>query len=338
MSKTELHTALYWELTNNKAKCNLCPHYCVLTNGKTGICKVRINIENKLYTLAFGNLCAANIDPVEKKPLFHFLPSSKTFSIAINGCNFHCYNCQNWNISQSPPENNIGITTPLQIVNSAIKNNCKSISYTYTEPTIFYEFMLATAKLAKKYGLKNIMVSNGFINNEPLLELCKYLDAANIDLKCFDNNVYKKLTGGSLQPVLETINTLHKNNVWLEITNLIIPEYSNNITIIKDMCKWLFNNNLSEVPLHFSRFFPTYKLDELFPTPVHILEQAMKIAKNEGIAHVYVGNVINNDGENTFCNNCNKLLIKRIGYNVTEKYIINNKCKYCGKRITGIWD
>lgn len=337
MSLTNIHPALYWELINNTIKCKLCPHNCILTNGKTGICKVRVNIDNKLYTLAYGNLCAANIDPIEKKPLFHFLPSTKTFSIAINGCNFHCYNCQNWNISQSSPDDNVKITTPQQIVESALKNNCKSISYTYTEPTIFYEFMLETAKLAKIHGLKNIIVSNGFINSEPLLELCKYIDAANIDLKCFDNNVYKKLTGGKLQPILETINTLHNNNVWLEITNLVIPDYTDDLNSIKKMCKWLYDNKLSEIPLHFSRFFPIYKLNESSPTPIEKLKEAMLIAKNEGITYVYIGNIHEQDSENTYCNICNKLLIKRIGFNVIENHIVDNKCKFCGNNINGIW-
>lgn len=332
-----MHSALYWEKINCKIKCILCPHNCILTNDKTGICKVRKNINNELYTLAFGNLCAANIDPVEKKPLFHFLPSSKTFSIAISGCNFHCYNCQNWEISQSAPESTAEIMTPKQIVESALINNCSSISYTYTEPTIFYEFMLETSKLAKNSGLKNVMVSNGFINKDPLLELCKYLDAANIDLKCFNNIMYKKITGGSLYPVLETINTIHNNNVWLEITNLIIPEYSDNLNVIKNMCKWLFENNLSEVPLHFSRFFPTYKLTEVNATSINTLNQAMSIAFEEGLKYVYAGNVNNHKNENTYCKDCNKLLIKRIGYNVIENNIFNSKCKFCGNKINGVW-
>ncbi len=338
MSKTELHPALYWELTNNGIQCELCPHYCTLKEGKTGICRTRKNIDNKLFTSAFGNLCASSIDPIEKKPLFHFLPSSKTFSIAINGCTFRCLNCQNWNISQSQPEDSLEIVTPLQIVNSAIKNNCNSISYTYSEPVVFYEYMLETAKIAKSYGLKNIMVSNGYINREPLQELINYIDAANIDLKCFDEKTYKKLTGGSLQPILETIKTLHKSKVWLEITYLIIPAHTDNLNSIKELCKWLFDNKLSEVPLHFSRFFPTYKLDTLPPTPTETLKQAMLIAKSEGIKYVYIGNVREQNSENTFCNKCNKLLIKRIGYNVTENHIINNKCEFCYNYINGVWN
>lgn len=333
-----MYPAIYWEITKGKIKCKLCPHNCIITNNKIGICKVRKNIDNKLYTVAFGNLCAANIDPIEKKPLFHFLPSSKTFSIAINGCNFHCYNCQNWNISQFPSQDNVRITSPQQIVESAIKNNCKSISYTYTEPTIFYEFMLETAKLAKEKGLKNIIVSNGFINKEPLLELCKYIDAANIDLKCFDEITYKKLTGGSLNSVLETIITLHQNNVWLELTNLLIPDYTDDLSNIKKMCKWLYENDLSEVPLHFSRFFPTYKLNEPAPTPIETLNKAYTVAKNEGITYVYIGNVNEHENENTYCNKCKKLLIKRIGFNVITNNIVNTNCKFCNNKIKGIWN
>lgn len=331
--------ALYWHNVTNGIKCNLCPHECFIKTGHHGICKTRINIDNVLFTKANGNICSASIDPIEKKPLFHFLPSSKTFSIAIEGCTFHCLNCQNFSISQKgPAEIPKYNLTPKEIVEFAIKNNCKSISFTYSEPIVFYEFMLETAMLAKQSGVKTVMISNGYINNVPLLEISKYLDAANIDLKCFDDNIYKKLTGGKLFSVLETIKTLKEKGVWLEITNLIIPGWTDNLNAIREMCKWLYENNLDEVPLHFNRFYPTYKLSNLPPTNSDTLFKAVDIAKQEGLKYVYLGNIMNNNTEDTYCYNCNKTLVKRNYFTVTENLIENGKCIYCENLISGIWE
>ncbi|PIP54306.1 MAG: AmmeMemoRadiSam system radical SAM enzyme [Bacteroidetes bacterium CG23_combo_of_CG06-09_8_20_14_all_32_9] len=338
LNKLKLHPALYWELTQDGIKCRLCPHECLIKKEKIGICKTRVNVENKLFTKAFGNICSISIDPIEKKPLFHFSPSSETFSIAIGGCTFRCLNCQNYSISQKDPESvEQYYLSPEQIVTKAIKNNCNSISYTYSEPVAFFEFMLETANIARSKGINNIMVSNGYINHKPLAELSQYLDAANIDLKTFDNTIYKKISGGSLQPVLDTLIMLHEKGVWLEITYLIIPEWSDNLNSIREMCNWLFANNFSDVPLHFSRFFPTYKLDDLPPTPVEILVKAMEIAKQEGIKYVYFGNVREQNGENTYCYNCKELLIKRTGFNVLENHISNGKCNYCNSIVPGMW-
>ncbi|MBI5541959.1 MAG: AmmeMemoRadiSam system radical SAM enzyme [Bacteroidia bacterium] len=331
--------ALYWHSVTNGIKCKLCPHECLIKTGNHGICKTRININNVLFTKAFGNICSASIDPIEKKPLFHFLPSSKTFSFAIEGCTFHCLNCQNFSISQKEPEEISKYNfTPSEIVKFAIKNNCTSISFTYSEPVVFYEFMLETAKQAKQSGIRTVMVSNGYINKLPLEELSQFIDAANIDLKCFDENIYKKLTGGKLSAVLETIKTLKEKGVWLEITNLIIPEWTDNIGSIKEMCKWLFKNNLSEVPLHFSRFYPTFKLINLPPTNTDILLKAVDIAKQEGLKYVYLGNIMNNDNEDTHCYSCNKSLVKRNYFTITENLIENGKCIYCDNLISGIWE
>ncbi len=330
--------ALYWEYSQNAIKCKLCPHECIINDGHSGICKTRINIDNQLYTKAFGNICSASIDPIEKKPFFHFLPSTKTFSVAIEGCTFHCLNCQNFSISQTEPTKISKYNlTPLEIVEFVLKNNYNSISFTYSEPVVFYEFMLETAKQAKLSGIKTIMISNGYINKLPLQELSKYLDAANIDLKCFDDNIYKKLTGGKLNSVLETIKTLKENGVWLEITNLIIPNWTDNLNSIREMCKWLFKNNLAEFPLHFSKFYPTYKLIDLPPTNSEILFKAIEIAKEEGIKYIYTGNINIENTEDTYCTFCNKLLIKRSGFTVIENKISKDSCIFCGKIISGIW-
>lgn len=329
-------TKYFTKLENNKVRCDLCPHSCILSEGEIGLCNARQNIAGEMQSLSYGKIVALHNDPVEKKPLYHFLPGTTTLSLGTAGCNLHCKNCQNYTISQASPLN-IEYTniTPQQIVELAKKYNSKSISYTYNEPTVFYEFMLETAKLAHEAGIKNIMVSNGYINKEPLLELIPYLDAANIDLKCFDNKLYRSLTSATLKPVLETILLLKQHNVWIEITNLIIPEYTDNIEMISSMCEWLVENNLQEVPLHFSRFFPAYKLNNHYPTPVETIYKAAEIAKAKGIKYVYIGN-IRTEETNTFCPTCKEILITRKGYssNINK---FEGICPKCGTKISGIW-
>jgi pyruvate formate lyase activating enzyme len=328
----------YSKLEQKKIKCTLCPHECILNIGQTGICRTRKNIDGKLYTLAFSNPVAINIDPIEKKPLYHFLPTSRTFSIATAGCNLRCKNCQNATISQVSPEqtNNYNLE-PKQIIDSALKNNCKSIAYTYTDPVVFYEYALETAKLAKKNGLKNIIVSAGYINQKPLEELCQFIDAANIDLKSFDDNLYKKLNSARLQPVLETLKTLRKKNIWLEITNLLIPGFNDNEQMIDKMTKWLAKNGFDETPLHFSKFYPTYKLSNIAPTPLETIEKAIQIARQNGLKYIYGGNIWGHNSENTYCPNCNNIIISRNSYNTKIKAIENGKCTFCGKKINGVW-
>lgn len=331
--------ALYWEPVENGVRCKLCPHECFLKEGKTGICKTRVNIENSLCTTAYGNLCSLSIDPIEKKPLFHFLPSSQTLSLAIEGCTFRCVNCQNYTISQTQPENNSKFHfLPEKIIEMAMKNNCASISYTYSEPVVFYEYMLETAKLAKQNGIKNVMVSNGYINPEPLFELCNYLDAANIDLKSFDNNVYKKLAGGSLEPIKNTLKILLEKGVWIEITNLVIPKWTDDKNSIKEMSEWLVANNFSNTPLHFSRFYPNYKLMDVSPTSYETLVEAQKITLSSGMKYVYLGNTRNENGENTVCHKCGEVLISREGFSIKKNKIRAGKCCNCGEEISGTWD
>jgi len=330
--------AYYYSKMGKNVKCHLCPNRCLLEPDGRSICRNKVNKNGKLYTLAYGNPCAVHIDPIEKKPLFHFLPSTKAFSIATAGCNFRCLNCQNWTISQSRPEETQNYDLmPEKVVQATIDNNCKSIAYTYSEPTAFYEYMLDTSKLARKKGIKNLWITNGYINEEPLKELCKYMDAANVDLKSFKEKTYNELNTGSLQPVLNTLKILKKQNVWFEVTNLVVPTWTDDLDMIREMCEWLVKNIGTDYPLHFSRFHPMYKLTHLPQTPVKILEDARKIAIDTGLKFVYIGNVPLHKAENTYCPSCNKILIERRGYSITQNNIDNGVCKFCGERIAGVW-
>jgi pyruvate formate lyase activating enzyme len=328
--------ALYYQKKKDYVQCLLCPHLCKIKDDEVGICGVRKNIKGKLFSLVYGKAISVQIDPIEKKPLFNFLPGSKAFSVGTVGCNLRCKHCQNWQISQvRPDEYPMGDLPPKKIVEAALENNCEVIAYTYNEPTIFYEYMIDTAKLAKKKGIKNIMVSNGFINKEPLAELIKYIDAANIDLKGFTEDFYKKITSSRLGPVLDTIKFLN-NKIWLEITNLIIPTLNDDPKKIKEMCQWIVDNVGKDVPLHFSRFFPYYKLGHLPPTQPNSLTNARDIAKKLGIKYVYIGNMYTEDGENTRCSKCNELLVERSGYSIVANNIKANKCQ-CKEKIAGVW-
>ena len=328
----------YRTLPENRVQCLLCPYNCVLLPGQRGQCGVRENRGGKLYTLVYGRIVAYHIDPIEKKPFYHVLPASGSFSIATAGCNLHCKFCQNWDISQRKPEElDFRLLLPEDIVNLAIKYKCKSIAYTYSEPIVFYELVEDTAKLAKRKGLLNLMVTAGYINEEPLKELCKYIDAANVDLKGFTPEYYQNVVYGDLSTVLNTLKIMKENGVWVEITNLIVPTLNDDPQTIRKMCKWIKENLGPDVPLHFSRFYPMYKLRNLPPTPVSTLEKAVNIAKEEGLNYVYIGNVPGHPMENTYCPKCGHILIKRRGYMILENNIIDGKCKFCGNPIPGIW-
>lgn len=338
VNKKNYKLAMFQEETARGVMCNICPNECVLKEGELSDCRNRIVKDGKLYTMAYGNPCAVHLDPVEKKPLYHFLPSTFTFSIATAGCNMACLNCQNWTISQtSPEETRNHDLMPARVVENTLRNNCESISYTYSEPITFYEYMFDTATLARQSELKNIMVSNGYIEKEPLIQLCSVIDAANIDLKSFNDKTYLRLTGGKLDPVLETLKTMKEHKVWLEITNLIVPEWTDKMDEIREMCKWLYANGFSDTPLHFSRFTPMYKLEQLPPTPVSILNQAWDIAKEEGLKHVYIGNVPGTHASDTWCDNCGKKVIERRGYTIISNNIVNGRCKFCNSEINGVW-
>lgn len=336
----EKHTreAMFYRPTARGMKCQICPNECQIEPGEYGDCRTRLNKDNKLSTIAYGNPCAVHVDPIEKKPLYHFLPQSRTFSIATAGCNLACLNCQNWEISQaSPLDTRNHDLMPDAVVQAAEKYNCRSIAYTYSDPVAFYEYTYDTARLAKTAGLKNVIVSAGYINPEPLRELCSFIDAANIDLKSFSNEIYEMLNAGTLQPVLDTLKILKDGGVWLEITNLIVPDWTDDPDMIRRMCGWLAENGFSSCPIHFSRFHPQYKLAQLPPTPLNTLEEAYKIAKSAGLNHVFLGNVPGTGAQHTTCPECGKLLIKRAGFKILENKLEKGHCPGCQTRIAGVW-
>ncbi len=330
--------ALFYTETPKGIRCLICPNECDIKEGEAGDCRNRVNKNGKLWSIAYGNPCAIHVDPIEKKPLNHFLPGSKAFSIATAGCNLACLNCQNWTISQkSPNETKNFDLMPDKVVDSCIKNNCESIAYTYSEPITFYEYTYDTSVLARQAGIKNVLVSAGYINREPLLKLCKITDAANIDLKSFSDEIYLKLNAGKLQPVLDTLITMKKEGVWLEITNLVVPSWTDNLEMIKKMCGWLARNGLDEAPLHFSRFMPFHKLTLLPPTPVNILQSARETALSEGLKYVYIGNVPGIGTENTTCPKCKKNVVERRGYSILKNNLNDGKCNSCYAKIAGVW-
>lgn len=332
--------ALFYDRLENKSvQCGLCPRMCLIPDGKRGFCGVRENQNGRLVALSFAKAVSFNDrDPIEKKPLFHFLPSTRTFSVATAGCNLRCKFCQNWEISQKRPEEvRFVYLEPADLVRLARDSGAPTIAYTYSEPTIFYEYMLQTAVLAKEAGLKNAMHSNGYINPEPLRKLAQYLDAANIDLKGFTEDYYAQLAEGRLAPVLASLRILKEAGVHVEITNLILSGYNDDDDSLKRMCVWIKENLGADTPVHFSRAFPMYQLTSINPTPVGTLERARDIAMQSGLRYVYVGNVAGHVAENTYCPKCKKVLIERKGYFIAQNNIEDGGCKFCGEKISGIW-
>jgi pyruvate formate lyase activating enzyme len=328
----------YSVTTPKGVKCQICPNNCILKEGLDSICRTHVVKDGKLYTIAYGNPCSVHTDPIEKKPLFHFLPATSSFSIATAGCNFACLNCQNWEISQQGPNDTRNVELfPEKVVDQALKSGCKSIAYTYSEPIAFYEYMFDTARLARAHGIKNLLISNGYINEKPLKDLSKYIDAANINLKSFSEETYAKLNGGSLQPILNTLKILKAEGVWLEITNLIVPGWTDDLNMIKEMCEWLVVNGFADNPLHFSRFHPLYKLTSLPYTPLETLDKARNIALKTGIRYVYIGNVPGTAAENTFCPTCKKIVIERRGFTILANNLNHDACKFCNAKIAGVW-
>jgi pyruvate formate lyase activating enzyme len=331
--------AMYQVETPKGIRCQICPNECTLKEGELSDCRNRRVYQGKLHTIAYGNPCAIHVDPIEKKPLYHFYPESQAFSIATAGCNLACLNCQNWTISQSSPEETKNYELfPDQVVAQAKKYNCSSIAYTYSEPITWYEYMFNTGKAAREAGIRNVLVSAGYINQEPLLNLCSIIDAANIDLKSMDDNIYLKLNAGKLQPVLDTLKTLKDQGVWLEITNLIIPSWTDDPDMIRRMCGWLAENGFSDTPLHFSRFHPQYKLQRLPVTPLKTLENAKEAALSEGLKFIYIGNVPGSSAVHTLCPGCGKRLVERSGYRIKSMLISHNTCPDCSEPIPGHWN
>jgi len=288
--------------------------------------------------MVYGEPCAVNTDPVEKKPLYHFMPGSKTFSVGTAGCNLACKNCQNASISQVTPDEvphyNL---SPEKLVDMAERQGSKIIAYTYTEPVTFIEYVYDTATIARKRGIKNVIVTAGYINKAPLLDLVPVIDAANIDLKSFDDNVYKDLNAGRLSVILRTIEILKEQGVWLELTYLIVPQWSDDEQMIRNMCRWMVDNGMQDVPLHFSRFFPTYQLIHLPPTPEKVMQRAWQIAAEEGLHYVFLGNMPATGKEHSFCPSCGKPVIRRGGFAVKENVMSGGKCLHCGEAIAGVW-
>jgi len=329
----------YEKLENKMVKCNLCPNFCRLHEGAIGNCKARKNINGKLYSIVYGKVSALHIDPVEKKPLYHFFPGTQIYSISTTGCNLKCKFCQNWQISQSYPEEvETKYLSPEEIIKDIKSKNIKSIAFTYAEPTIFYEYMLDIAKLAKKNGIKTVVISAGYINQEPLKQLLPYIDAYKIDFKGFSDEFYKKLTSGKLQPILETMKTIKKSGVWLEIVNLVIPGYNDSEENIKNLALWIKENLGTDVPLHFTRFHPDYKLKNVPATPTQTLQKARKIAMEIGLKYVYTGNVIDIEGSTTYCPKSKEPGIVRNGFFVIKNNIDEEgKCPD-GSKIPGVWN
>lgn len=339
MEEDKIKEAMFYEKLGDKAvHCFLCSHHCKIAEGKRGICSVRENISGTLYSLVYGKLIAAAVDPIEKKPLFHFLPGSQAYSVATVGCNFRCLNCQNYDISQmtKPQKPIVGEeVSPGEVVEAAKRFKCQSIAYTYTEPTIFCEYAYDIAKLAKKEGIRNVFVSNGYITEEALREMAPYLDADNVDLKSFSDEFYRNVCGASLEPVLNAIK-LHKElGIWVEITTLVIPSLNDSEENFRKIAQFI--KDLDEnIPWHVSRFYPAYRLPDVPPTPVHVLNMARKIGLEVGLNYVYQGNVPG-EGENTHCPKCGKLLIKRLGFEVIENNMEGSRCRYCDAEIEGSW-
>ena len=282
----------YRTLEDGRTECQLCPHHCRIEEGKTGLCRSRRNERGVLVSEVYAKPCSLAIDPVEKKPLYHFHPGTMCLSLACTGCNFRCLNCQNHEISQvSPADVDHYELSPSEVVSLCRKHHCPGIAYTYTEPLTYLEYIIDTARLAHEAGLWNILVTAGYVCQEPLADLLPYLDAANVDLKSFSDEIYQRVSGGRLQPVLDTILAMKRAGVWVEITNLIIPGVNDDLAMIRRMCRWLVANGLAEAPLHFSRFFPRFKMQDLPPTPLQTFKAARQVAEEEGVQHVYLGNV-----------------------------------------------
>lgn len=327
---------LYEKLDANYIKCKLCSHRCKIAPGKTGICGVRKNERGILYTTVYGSAIAANVDPIEKKPFYHFLPGSSAFSIATVGCNFRCGFCQNWQISQVRDSDYYRAyqLEPRKIIESALRANCASISYTYTEPTIFFEYAYNTAILAKENGLCNNFVTNGYMTKEAIDLIAPYLDAANVDLKSFRDEYYRKICKARLEPVLESIKYMKELNIWIEVTTLVIPGENDSEEELNDIAEFLAKLD-PEIPWHISRFHPDYQFTDHEATPLETLKKAYRIGQDHGLRYIYLGNVL--EGNDTICYNCGKTLIKRWYYSIVENNIKEGKCRFCGSEIAGIW-
>ena len=334
-----VEVGFYKKLPDARIRCEICPKQCEIADLERGYCGNKENRKGIYYSLVYGRCCSAHIDPIEKKPLFHYLPSTEAFSIAAAGCNFECKFCQNWQIAQYRPEQVEDFyLPPREVVSLAREKKCPTIAYTYSEPVVFYEYMLDTAKLGRSKGIGSVMISNGFINEAPLMELCRHLTGIKIDLKGFSEKFYKEYCSGELKPVLDTLKRLSTAGIWYEIVVLLIPTLNDSRDEIRQMCGWIKSELGVEVPVHFTRFHPMYKIQNLPSTPVKTLEEARAIARQTGLHYVYLGNVSGHEGENTYCPKCQEVVIGRVGFHIIKNALKKGACPSCGHRIPGVWE
>jgi pyruvate formate lyase activating enzyme len=330
--------AYYEKLPYKRIKCKLCPRECVIDDRERGYCGARENRGGVYYTLVHSRVVSAHVDPIEKKPLFHFHPASLAFSIATAGCNVNCKMCQNWEISQVRPEQVRAIyLPPEQVAAAARRNGCPVIAYTYSEPVIFYEYMLATADAAHAQGVLSVAITGGYIHEEPLKKLCKHLDAVKVDLKAFSPQFYKDIVNGELKPVLDALVTLRAQGMWTEIVYLVIPTLNDSDREFKGLAKWVKAELGPDVPVHFTRFHPEYLLKNLPPTPVPTLERAKAAADAEGLHYAYIGNVPGHPAENTVCPRCHRVVVERMGFQIGAVSIQKGRCRFCQQSIAGVW-
>lgn len=336
----DLKEASFWEaLEDGRVQCQLCPNRCVLADGQWGLCKARKNIGGRLYSMVYGKTTSINVDPIEKKPFYHFLPGEKAYSLATSGCNLACQFCQNWDIAQRFPDDlQSRYMSPEEVVGKAKESGAPIIAFTYNEPIVWYEYMLDIVKLAKKQGLKTVMVSGGFINKEPLQELIPYMDAIKVDLKGFRQEYYQEIVGGKLEPILETLKILKDSGIHYEIVTLLVTGKNDSEEEIRDECNWIKENLGVEVPLHFSRFHPDYKMMNIPPTPEETVKKARKVCMGQGLRYVYTGNIVDLEGSTTFCPDNGQPLIVRKGFFVTENRLNKEgESTDCPRRIVGVW-
>lgn len=319
-------------------RCDLCPKRCMIEPGQSGECRVRANLDGRLVALTYGHPCTVHVDPIEKKPFFHFLPASLSLSLATVGCNLHCRNCQNWEISQQNPEDVAAYRIdPARLAELGVEHDCRSVSYTYTDPVVYYEYAADSAVQVRAAGLKNTLVTAGYINKEPWRELCLLVDAVRIDLKAMSDTFYREICDATLQPVLDSLVTAHTLGLHAEVINLLIPTLNDDDRDIEALCSWLVTNLSPEIPLHFSRFFPNYQMKNLPPTPAATMLRAREIAKTAGLYYVYLGNILLPDGQNTFCPDCGELVVERRAYEILQNNIKDGRCPRCQRAIYGVW-
>jgi pyruvate formate lyase activating enzyme len=337
-SRYIVEAQFYEKLPYKKTKCKLCPRECVIDDRERGYCGVRENHAGSYYTLVHSRVCAAHIDPIEKKPFFHFRPGTLALSVATAGCNVNCKMCQNWDISQSRPEQvRSTYLPPKDLASLAQQYRCPSIAYTYSEPIVFYEYMRDAADAGHAVGIKSVVVTGGFIQQDPLKKLCPGVDAIKVDLKAFSEKYYKEVVNGELKPVLDALVTMRKLGMWSEIVYLVVPTLNDSDAEFRGLAQWVKSNLGVDVPVHFSRFHPEYLLKNLPPTPLETLERAKAIADAEGLHYVYLGNIPGHPAENTYCPKCRHIVVARIGFTVTEMHLRKGKCEYCQQVIPGVW-